>query len=52
MIQTQESNEVQFLVRKQEQADEINSSHTNKRISEKIQFNESVTATTDTATAV
>lgn len=52
MLQYQETNLVQFLVRKEEQAEEITNLHTNKRMSEAIHFNGNVSATTDTDLAI
>lgn len=38
---------MQFLVRNQEQADEINNEKTNKKVDDSIQWNDNVSATTD-----
>lgn len=52
VIQHQDCNSVTFLVRKSEQAEEINTKRTNSKVSELIKFNESVSATTDIVKAV
>lgn len=52
VIQEQESNRVVFLVRRQEQADEIALQHTNAKISKDALYNKRTSATTDTSEAI
>lgn len=52
VLQQNPKNIVQFLVRRQEKADEINNDRTSKKISETVKWNENVSATTDFEEAV
>lgn len=52
VLQEKSENNITFLVRKEEQAKEINEKGTNSRVNEMIKFNSDVTATTDHKSAL